>query len=118
MHRMPTLAVHYARAFVSSLYTVAGAHPVEVRSGLEHLDVVTATEDYHPPPLSTLRAIASGKDMPSAPRYLRNWMRDFHYVYLVGPPPDNALPGVLEELARSRRFTLYAVRPPGTSDKP
>ena len=65
-----------------------------------------------------LRAIANGKDMPSTPRYLRNWMRDFHYVYLVGSPTDNALPGVLDELTRSRRFTLYAVRPPRTSDKP
>ena len=47
MSRAPTLAVHYARAFVSSLYTIAGAEPVEVRPDLAHLDVSMATETYH-----------------------------------------------------------------------
>jgi hypothetical protein len=109
MSRAPTLAVHYARAFVSSLYTTAGAVPVEVRSDLAHLNVSTATESYTPPSLATLRALAKG-DAVEAPRYLRHWTRDFQYVYLLGPHTENALPGVLDELARYRRFTLYVVR--------
>jgi hypothetical protein len=109
MWRAPTLAVHYARAFVSSLYTIAGAEPVEVRPDLAHLDVSTATESYTPPSLVTLRALANGDDV-EAPRYLRQWTRDFQYVYVLGKHVENALPGVLDELARYRRFTLYAVR--------
>jgi hypothetical protein len=109
MRRGPTLAVHYAKAFVSSLYTIAGAEPIEVRPGLAHLDVSAATESYIPPSLSTLRALANGEDA-EAPRYLRNWTRDFQYVYLLGEHTENALPGLLAELARYRRFTLYAVR--------
>jgi len=110
MYRAPTLAVHYAKAFVSSLYTIAGAEPIEVRSDLKHLEVSTATESYTPPSLTTLRALAYGQDVPDAPHYLRNWKRDFQYVYLLGGHTENALPGVLEELARHRRFTLYIIK--------
>jgi hypothetical protein len=110
MYRAPVLAVHYAKAFVSSLYTITGQVPVEVRADLKHLDVSAATEDYGPPSLSTLGALANGKDVADAPRYLKNWTRDFQYVYLVGPHTENALPDVLDELARHDRFALYAVR--------
>jgi len=110
LRRAPTLAVHYARAFVSSLYTIAGAEPVEVRPDLAHLDVLMATESYTPPSLTSLRALAYGQDVPDAPRYLRNWKQDFQYVYLLGAYTQSALPGVLDELARYRRFTLYRVR--------
>jgi hypothetical protein len=109
MSRAPTLAVHYAKAFVSSLYTIAGAEPVEVRPDLAYLDVSMATETYHPPSLATLRALANGDDV-EAPRYLRNWTHDFQYVYLLGTYTEKALPGVLDELVRYRRFTLYIVR--------
>jgi hypothetical protein len=112
MHRGPVLAVHYARSFVSLFYTIPGMQPVEVRPDLQHLDVSTATEDYHPPSLTILRALARGEQPSKAPRYLQNWARNFQYVYLVGPHTEDALPGVLEELARYRRFTLYAVRRP------
>jgi hypothetical protein len=110
MQHAPVLAVHYAKAFVSSLYTFPGANPVEVRPDLKHLDVSTATEDYHPRSLTMLRALASRQDVPDAPGYLRNWTRDFQYVYLIGPHTEDAIPGVLVEVARYRRFTLYAVR--------
>jgi hypothetical protein len=109
MFRAPTLAVHYARAFVSSLYTITGTLPVEVRSDFAHLDISGTTESYTLPSLATLRALANGDDV-EAPRYLRHWTRDFQYVYLVGTHTENALPSLLDELARYRRFTLYAVR--------
>jgi hypothetical protein len=110
MYRAPTLAVHYAKAFVSSLYTIAGQVPVEVRPRWQHLDVSAATESYTPPSLTTLRALADGQDVTDAPHYLRHWTLDFQYVYLIGPHTENALPGVLAEVARYRRFTLYIVR--------
>ncbi len=109
MFRAPTLAVHYASAFVSSLYTIAGTLPVEVRPDVAHLDISGVTESYAPPSLATLRALANGEDV-EAPRYLRRWPRDFQYVYLLGGHTEHALPGLLDELARYQRFTLYAVR--------
>jgi hypothetical protein len=110
MYRAPTLAVHYAKAFVSSLYTIAGQQPVEVRPRWQHLDISAATESYNPPPLSTLRALAMRQEVTDAPHYLRHWTQDFQYVYLIGAHTEDALPGVLEELATYRRFTLYVVR--------
>jgi hypothetical protein len=110
MYRAPTLAVHYAKAFVSSFYTIAGQVPVEVRSRWQHLDVSAATESYTLPSLPTLRAISDAQDVLDAPHYLQHWKQDFQYVYLIGPHTENAVPGVLEELASYRRFTLYAVR--------
>jgi len=112
INRAPVLAVHHANAFVSLFYTIAGMQPVEVRPELRHLDVATATEDYHPPSLAMLRAAATGQDVKGLPGYMRNWTRDFQFVYLVGPHKPDPLPGVLEELARFRRFSLYAVRNP------
>ncbi len=110
MYRAPTLAVHYAKAFVSSLYTIAGQVPVEARPRWQHLDVSAATESYTPPSLASLRALAMGQQVTDAPHYLRHWTKDFQYVYLIGPHTENALPGVLDELASYRRFTLYIVR--------
>jgi len=110
IHRAPTLAVHYAGAFVSSLYTLPGQHAVHVRPDLKRLEVDSKTETYAPPSLGTLRKLARGEEVPDAPRYVRNWVRDFDYVYLVGAHIPDAMPDLLDELAASRRFTLYRVR--------
>ena len=109
MRRAPNLAVHYAKAFVSSFYTFSGTLPVEVRPDLTHLDVSGETESYDPPSLATLRALANGEAV-EAPRYLRNWTRDFHYVYLARDAHRKCAPRLLDEIARYRRFTLYVVR--------
>ena len=108
--RAPTLAVYYAKAFVSSLYTIPGTHAVEVRKDLKYLDVNSTTETYAPPSLSTLEIIAHGDDVQFAPRYVRNWTRDFDYIYLLGPHRQKVLVDVLDELAVERRFTVYRVR--------
>ena len=84
MNRAPVLAVHYANAFVSALFTITGQTQVEVRPDLKHLDVDAKTETYEPPSLTTLRVLAGGQEVPGAPRYLRNWIEDFQYVYLMG----------------------------------
>jgi hypothetical protein len=110
MWRAPTLAVHYAKAFVSSLYTLTGQNAVEIRSEWQHLDVNGKTEAYQPPLLTTLKAFAEGRNVPSAPRYIRNWPKDFDYLYLLGPHQTDALPNILTEIFTDRRFTLYRVR--------
>jgi hypothetical protein len=108
--RAPTLAVYYAKAFVSSLYTLPGQHAVQIRPDLKRLEVNGKTETYQPPYLATLQIIAQGGKVPDAPQYIGNWTRDFDYLYLLGPPGPNVLPDVLEELTAERRFTLYRVR--------
>lgn len=110
MWRAPTLAVYYAKAFVSSLYTVPGTHAVEIKSEWQHLDINNKTETYEPPSLGSLKTIAEGGNVPSAPQYLRNWQNDFDFVYLLGPHTPDAFPNLLVEIATGRRFTLYRVR--------
>ncbi len=108
--RAPALGVYYAKAFVSSLYTLPGQNAVKVRPDLKRLEVNSKTETYEPPSLATLEIIARGGKVPDAPRYIDNWTRDFDYLYVLGPPGPNVLPDVLEELTAERRFTLYRVR--------
>jgi hypothetical protein len=105
MWRAPTLAVYYAKAFVSSLYISPGMN-IAIRPDLKRLEVETTV----PPSLATLELIARGDEVPLAPRYIRNWTHDFDYVYLLGPPRPNVLTGVLDQLTAERRFTLYQVR--------
>jgi hypothetical protein len=108
--RAPTLAVYYAKAFVSSFYTLPGQHAVQLRPDLKRLEVNGKIETYEPPSFATLQIIAQGGQAPDAPQYIADWTRDFDYVYLLGPPVPNVLPDVLEELTAERRFTLYRVR--------
>jgi hypothetical protein len=108
--RAPALAVYYAKAFASSLYTLPGQNAVKVRPDLKRLEVKSKTETYEPPSLATLQTIAQGGNVPGAPQYIDNWTRDFDYLYLLGPPSPNVLPDELEELTAQRRFTLYWVR--------
>jgi hypothetical protein len=110
MWRAPTLAVHYAEAFVSSLYTVSGTHAVQVRPDLKRLEVDNKVESYAPPSLETLELIARGEKVASAPRYLRDWTHDFDYLYLLGSHNPGVLPDLLDELVTERRFTLYRIR--------
>ena len=110
MWRAPTLAVYYANAFVSSLYTLPGTHAVRVRPEWQHLALNGRTETYEPPSLADLKSVAEGKSVPGTPHYVRNWRSDFDYVYLLGPHAPNALPNMLYEIFTSRRFTLYRVQ--------
>jgi len=114
MRRAPTLAVQYAKALVSSLYTLPGTHEVSLRPEWQHLNIEGKSEDYQPPSLATLKTLAEGGNAPGAPRYIQNWRNDFDYLYLLGPHPTNALPGILLELTTDRRFTLYRVRRSGS----
>lgn len=101
-----TLAVHYADAFVPNLFTAVGKQPVIARASIAHL----ATPHGGPVPITILAAIAAGKTADIVPRYMRNWTAEFDYLYVLGPPPDNPLPALLEERYRSSRFVLYKIR--------
>jgi hypothetical protein len=102
----PTLAVHYADAFVPDLFTAAGKQPVRPRPAYERLDEGATS----PVPVGILAAIAAGKTSDAVPVYLRSWPRDFDYLYLLGPRIENPLPRLLEEIDASRSFVLYKIR--------
>ena len=102
----PTLAVHYANAFVPDLFTASGKQPIRPRRSFERLDEGASS----PVPVGILTAIAAGKSSDAVPIYLRSWPRDFDYLYLLGPHIENPLPDRLEELDASRSFVLYKIR--------
>lgn len=105
-YHAPTLAVHYANAFVPDLFMAAGKQPVTARADMQRLDIPHGG----PVPVSILAAIAAGKTADIVPQYLRSWDRDFQYLYVLGPHIPNPMPALLEELDRSTRFVLYRVR--------
>jgi hypothetical protein len=105
----PTLAAHYAKAFVPSLYTLPGMQPIAKGPAFRHLEIEDSL-DYVPPPLRTLRAVAAGTSLADAPSYVRHWPDDYAYLYLVGAPVPNPMPGLLREIVSSERFTLYRIR--------
>jgi hypothetical protein len=103
----PTLAVHYAKAFVSNLFTETGKQPIQVRREVRRLGVPNGG----PVPIRLLRAVAAGRTAePEDIAAVRTWYRDYDYLYLVGPAIANPLPGLLQELDRSGRFVLYKIR--------
>jgi hypothetical protein len=110
MKRGPTLAVHYAGALVSSLYTDPGMQPVELRKEFQRFNIDISTESYDPPPVPLLAATARSVSPPDAPAYLSNWASHFDYLYLVGRRIPNPLPDLLEEAVGGERFALYRIK--------
>jgi hypothetical protein len=106
MFYAPTLAVHYANAFVPTLFTAVGKQPVQARAAVQHLAIPYGG----PMPMGVLAAIAAGKPSPEVPPFIRSWTRDYDYLYVIGSQGANPLPERLEELDRSARFALYKIR--------
>jgi hypothetical protein len=106
MFYAPTLAVHYANAFVPNLFTEVGKQPVQARSAVRRLSIPYGG----PVPLRLLSAIAAGPTSEETPPFVRTWYRDYDYLYVLGPRLVNPLPNLLEELDASRRFVLYKIR--------
>jgi hypothetical protein len=102
----PTLAVHYANAFVPNLFTEVGKQPVRPSAAASRLAIPYGG----PMPIRVLSAIAAGQILPDAPPFVRTWDRDYAYLYVLGPHIDNPIPELLEELDRSDRFVLYKIR--------
>jgi hypothetical protein len=106
MYYAPTLAVHYAGAFVPNLFTEIGKQPVQPETAVRRLAIPYGG----PPPLSVLRAVIENSTTGVyVPRFVENWQRDYDYLYLLGPHVANPFPDILTELAVSKRFTLYKV---------
>lgn len=102
----PTLAVHYANAFVPNVFTAVGKQPVQARPGVRRLAIPIGG----PMPIRVLAAIAAGQTPSGVPPFVRTWHRDYDYLYVLGPHVTNPLPDLLEELDRSARFVLYKIR--------
>jgi len=102
----PTLAVHFANAFVPNLFTAAGKQPVRANSFIERLDIPHGG----PVPVAILAGILAGKTAAGTPSFIRSWYRDFDYLYVLGPHVPNPMPTLLDEMDRSVRFVLYKIR--------
>lgn len=106
MYYGPTLAVHYANAFVPNLFTETGKQPVRPREAVRNIAVPYGG----PVPSGLLAAIAMGQPPADAPQFVRTWDRDFDYLYVLGSADANPLPDRLEVLETSKRFVLYRIR--------
>jgi hypothetical protein len=105
MFYAPTLAVHYANAFVPNLFTAVGKQPVQARAGVQRLAIPYGG----PMPMRVLAAIATGQISTDLPPFIRTWHRDYDYLYVVGPHVANPLPDLLQEVDSSARFVLYKI---------
>jgi hypothetical protein len=106
MFYAPTLAVHYANAFVPNLFTAVGKQPVQARAAVQRLAIPYGG----PMPIRVLAAVAAGQPPSDIPPFIRTWYRDYDYLYVLGPQVANPLPDLLEELDGSARFVLYKIR--------
>ena len=109
MYFAPTLAVYYAGALVPSFFTVPSQQDVRLKREFQRFEV-TDTFQYRPVPLEELIAIAGGSSTSASPSFVRHWVSDFDYLYIVGKHISNLMPDLLDELISSERFTLYRIR--------
>jgi hypothetical protein len=109
MYFAPTLAVYYAGALVPSLFTAPASQDVRLKPEFRRFEV-TDTFQYGPVPLDELIAIASDSSSSTSPPFVRHWVSDFDYLYVVGRHVSNLMPELLEELVSSERFALYRIR--------
>ncbi|WP_371423145.1 hypothetical protein [Tardiphaga sp.] len=101
----PTLAVHYANAFVPNLFTEVGKQPIRPIAGMQRLAIPYGG----PVPIRLLSAVAAGRTATDFPPFIQTWHRDFDYLYVLGPASANPLPDRLQEVDRSARFVLYKI---------
>jgi hypothetical protein len=106
IYNVPTLAVHYADAFVMNLFTDPGKQPVSPREPWRRLAVHYGSMA----PAKLLRQIADHGPPAGTPRFLETWPRDFDYLYLVGPSTQNPMPDLLEPVLTAHRFALYRIQ--------
>ena len=106
MYYAPTLAVHYAGAFVPNLFTAVGKQPVQARPFLRRLAIPYGG----PMPIRVLTSVVAGQPPSDVPAFISTWYRDYDYLYVLGPHAANPLPDLLEELDRSARTVLYKIR--------
>ena len=103
-----SLATYFSTAFVPTLSTIPGQQPLQVCPELKSL-ALERTKDYWPVASSVLAAVANGTVTSDTPAHVRDWMHDYDYLYLLGPPGQNPMPSRLMELTTHRSFTLYRI---------
>jgi hypothetical protein len=103
---VPTLAVHYADAFVPHLFTAPGKQPVTARAEWQRLDIPEGGFL----PIKFLKYIVERGAPAGTPPFVENWARDFEYLYLIGPAIPNPMPDRLAFLTSGPRFALYRIR--------
>jgi hypothetical protein len=110
IYHAPVLAVHYANAFVPSLFTNPGQYALQGRPDLNSVD-------NEPVPFFLLEEILNGRGpLASRPSHVRCWMVDYDYLYLIGPQGPHPMPSRLTALAAGERFALYRIiKPPGVN---
>jgi hypothetical protein len=106
IYSVPILAAQYADAFVPNLFTEAGKQPVSARAPWRRLDIPYGG----PAPAALLKDVAEHGAPAGTPQFIRDWPRDFDFLYLVGPKIANPMPALLTEIARAPRFVLYRIR--------
>jgi len=103
-----SLATYYSTAFVPTFSTIPGQQPLQVCPALKTL-ALERTKDYWPVAFSTLAAVAGGDVTSDTPAHVRDWIHDYDYLYLLGPPGQNPMPSRLAELTTHSSFTLYRI---------
>jgi hypothetical protein len=106
IYNVPTLAVHYADAFVMNLFTDPGKQPVSPRAPWRRLAVHYGSLA----PVKLLKTIAEQGPPSGTPGFLQTWQHDFDYLYLIGPAIENPMPDRIVPVLVSRRFALYRIR--------
>jgi hypothetical protein len=109
MLHAPTLAVHYAKALVPTLFAFPGLQPVTLKPEFTHFRILQ-TQLNDPVPMQVLKAIATGAERNNLPEFVRHWPDYYDYLYLLGPHISNPVPGILQEIDESKSFTLYRIR--------
>ena len=66
-----------------------------------------------PVPVRLLRDVATGAASTEAPLFVRTWLSDFDYLYVLGPPAPNPMPERLDPKAAGHLFALYRIRREG-----
>jgi hypothetical protein len=102
MFYAPTLAAHYATAFVPSVYALSG--PIRKAASKSHFEIEDSL-DYLPTTISQLNSASAGE---TAPAHVRGWRTNYDYLYIVGDQTAR-VPEHLTSIMQGRRFTLYAI---------
>jgi hypothetical protein len=112
----PVLAVHYANAFVPSLFTAPFTPikrqlvlrvPEAKRLNIAHMRYYT---HYTPVPFSVLSAISKKRALPGFPIHLACWMEYFDYLYVIGADALDPMPDRLTAIAAGKRFKLFRIK--------
>jgi hypothetical protein len=103
---VPTLAVHYADAFVPHLFTAPGKQPLTPRASWRRLEF----PERGFLPVKFLKYVAEHGAPTGTPPFVKSWARDFDYLYLIGPSIPNPMPDRLEFVMGAPRFALYRIR--------